>query len=92
MNRFHFLFPLSECGGTYYTNNGSIDYPHGEGTNYAHDMSCHYVIHVDTGKAVNITFTQFNLEESGSSCPYDWVQVRREIIFSRQFRFVTVQF
>ena len=53
---------------------GEIDFPHGDGVTYDHDMSCVYVITVSEGMVINMTFTEFHLEESGS-CSYDWLTV-----------------
>lgn len=37
-------------------------------------MDCVYLIRVPYDKVINLTFTEFNLEQS-STCAYDWIQV-----------------
>eukprot|EP00094_Tigriopus_californicus_P007480 TCALIF_07202-PA protein Name:"Similar to CUBN Cubilin (Canis familiaris)" AED:0.20 eAED:0.21 QI:0/0.76/0.57/0.97/0.85/0.88/35/0/3998 len=65
---------VQSCGGSFTGDVGAIDFPHGETTVYDHDMSCIYTITVSNTKVLNITFTQFNLEES-TTCSYDFLQV-----------------
>ena len=65
---------FSECGGTFATPIGLIDFPHGEGTVYDHDLTCIYTISVEPGKVVALNFLQFNLEPS-PYCSYDWLAV-----------------
>ena len=68
------LLLTSECGGTYDTPTGLIDFPHGEGTVYDHDLTCIYTISVEPGKVVSLNFTQFHLEPA-PHCSYDWLAV-----------------
>ena len=65
----------AECGGTFDTPTGLIDFPRGEGTAYDHDMTCVYTITVETGKVVALNFTQFRLEAGPPYCHYDWLAV-----------------
>ena len=65
----------AECGGTFDTPTGLIDFPHGEGTAYDHDMTCVYTITVERGKVVALNFTQFRLEAGPPYCHYDWLAV-----------------
>ncbi len=61
------------------TATGVIDFPRGDMTTYAHDLSCAYVIQATDGKVINVTFTQFNLEAS-PTCQYDWLQVNKALV------------
>ena len=65
---------ISACGGEYRYDRGSIDFPAG-GENYVHNLNCVYLIEVDEGKVVNLTFSSFHLEAS-SPCTFDWLQVK----------------
>ena len=75
------------CGGHFDQPAGFIDFPVGVGTFYDHSISCDYVIRVEPGMVVNLTFTEFRwdqcsticcpgrLEGGGGTCEYDWLQI-----------------
>ena len=49
----------------------SPDYPQ----HYAHDLDCSWTITVSAGYYIYIHFEHFHLEDGGSHCPYDYVQI-----------------
>lgn len=57
--------------------NGTLKYP--LSSVYPHNSRCAWLIKTDEDKALNVTFTQFNLESS-NECRYDWLQVRKTFI------------
>lgn len=63
------------CGGQFDSPTGFIDFPVGEGTVYEHSIACDYVIRVEPGMVVALTFTQFRLEGGGGGCNYDWLRI-----------------
>ena len=65
---------VQSCGGSFDAPAGFIDFPVGSGTLYQHSISCDYTIHVEEGKVVKITFSEFNLE-GGRLCNYDWLSL-----------------
>ena len=63
------------CGGQYDAPAGFIDFPVGSGTFYDHSISCDYLIRVEPGMVVNLTFIEFRLEGGGGGCNYDWLRI-----------------
>ena len=49
----------------------SPDYPQ----HYAHDLDCSWTITVSAGYYIYLHFEHFHLEDGGSHCPYDYVQI-----------------
>ena len=49
----------------------SPDYPQ----HYAHDLDCSWTITVSAGYYIYLHFEDFRLEDGGSHCPYDYVQI-----------------
>jgi len=52
---------------------------------YLHNRECIYVIKQPVGKAIVLNFTSFDIEHSGSSCYFDYVEVR---VFRSNFLFL----
>ena len=52
-------------------NISSPNYPQ----HYAHDLHCSWTITVSAGYYVYLHFEHFHLEDGGSHCPYDYVQI-----------------
>lgn len=69
----HFLlFSHLGCGGNFSTPTGTLlskNYP----DNYPHNTECEWLITVQEGQTVVITFEDFDVE--GGSCIYDYVAV-----------------
>jgi hypothetical protein len=77
-----------ECGGTFSSESGVIDFPLGDTTAYPHNLSCAYVITTVQSKIVNLTFANnFHIEGTPGACTYDWLQVRFDIFFCVAFMF-----
>ncbi|XP_053662149.1 cubilin homolog [Anopheles marshallii] len=64
------------CGGIRYQLNGTLRYPEFNGT-YNHNARCAWLIKTNDTQVLDITFTQFSLENPVSSgeCKYDWLQI-----------------
>uniref|UniRef100_A0A182M8Q1 Cubilin n=1 Tax=Anopheles culicifacies TaxID=139723 RepID=A0A182M8Q1_9DIPT len=64
------------CGGIRYQINGTLRYPEFNGT-YNHNARCAWLIKTNDTQVLDITFTQFNLENPVDSgeCKYDWLQI-----------------
>ncbi|XP_066598353.1 cubilin-like [Prorops nasuta] len=64
--------PLA-CGGRFISNTGvihSTNYPQ----NYPHNQNCEWLLEVDTKHVVNLTFTDFDIEDS-TNCTDDYVKI-----------------
>lgn len=62
-----------ECGGKFVTDSGlihSAQYP----SNYPHGQNCEWLIEVDKNHLVNLTFLDFDMENS-RNCSDDYVKV-----------------
>ncbi|XP_053675116.1 cubilin homolog [Anopheles nili] len=64
------------CGGIRYQLSGTLRYPEYNGT-YTHNSRCAWLIKTNETQVLNVTFTQFNLENPVRSgeCRYDWLQI-----------------
>ena len=49
----------------------SPDYPQ----HYEHDLDCSWTITLSDGYYIYLHFEDFHLEDGGSHCPYDYVQI-----------------
>ena len=49
----------------------SPDYPQ----HYSHDLDCSWTITVSAGYYIYLHFEHFHLEDGGSHCPFDYVQI-----------------
>ncbi|XP_061714224.1 cubilin-like [Cydia pomonella] len=65
----------SVCQHTIFGDSGVIKSP-SYPNNYPANRVCEYVIHTIPGKAIILTFQDFNLEEIGDNCRYDNVEIR----------------
>lgn len=93
------MYPnVSECGGRIEGTSGEISSP-GYPSSFAHRHSCTWVITAPQGRAVTITFEDFDLEQpvswaNRSSCQYDWIMVSTQsflrLFILSQFRFHVV--
>ncbi|XP_071498643.1 extracellular serine proteinase-like [Diadema antillarum] len=61
--------PPAGCGGYFNESSGSFTSPNYP-NNYENSLTCDYLVVTGDGKAVTVTFDDFNLESS-SSCSYD---------------------
>ncbi|XP_034938584.1 cubilin [Chelonus insularis] len=64
--------PLT-CGGSFRADQGSIhsaNYP----MNYPHNQNCEWLIRVDRHHAINLTFTDFDIEDT-ANCTDDYVEI-----------------
>ena len=71
----------AECGGSIEGTSGEISSP-GYPNSFAHRHLCTWVITAPQGRAVTITFEDFDLEQpvswaNRSSCQYDWIMVSK---------------
>ncbi|XP_052870861.1 cubilin homolog [Anopheles cruzii] len=64
------------CGGVRYASSGTLRYPETNGT-YSHNARCAWLLKTNETQVLNVTFTQFNLENpvSNGECKYDWLQI-----------------
>nr|CAD7261777.1 unnamed protein product [Timema shepardi] len=62
------------CGGFLRTEQGNLKFPTSGSSFYPTEISCGWVIVVNSTKVINITFSSFNLEKS-STCSFDWLQI-----------------
>uniref|UniRef100_A0A182Y0Z6 Cubilin n=1 Tax=Anopheles stephensi TaxID=30069 RepID=A0A182Y0Z6_ANOST len=64
------------CGGIRYQLNGTLRYPEFNGT-YNHNARCAWLIKTNDTQVLDVTFTQFDLENpvSTGECKYDWLQI-----------------
>lgn len=68
------------CGGYLTSSSGMFGSPDIDmNGKYEPYLSCLWTIGVETNKAINLSFTTFELE-GGSSCPYDYVKVQTKTI------------
>ena len=84
----------AECGGSIEGTSGEISSP-GYPNSFAHRHMCNWVITAPQGRAVTITFEDFDLEQpvslaNRSSCQYDWIMVSTKLFFSEIIYFITV--
>nr|XP_040240535.2 cubilin homolog [Anopheles coluzzii] len=68
--------PTRTCGGIRFQMSGTLRYPEFNGT-YNHNARCAWLIKTNETQVLNVTFTQFSLENPVSSgeCKYDWLQI-----------------
>ncbi|KAG8573749.1 hypothetical protein GDO81_012532 [Engystomops pustulosus] len=64
---------MEGCGGTRTTPEGTINSP-GYPNVYPHGVHCTWVISIQPGNLIRLSFTSFNLEHS-VSCQYDYVEI-----------------
>uniref|UniRef100_A0A182NM22 Cubilin n=1 Tax=Anopheles dirus TaxID=7168 RepID=A0A182NM22_9DIPT len=64
------------CGGVRYQMSGTLRYPEFNGT-YNHNARCAWLIKTNETQVLNVTVTQFSLENPVGSgeCKYDWLQI-----------------
>uniref|UniRef100_A0A182INM1 Uncharacterized protein n=1 Tax=Anopheles atroparvus TaxID=41427 RepID=A0A182INM1_ANOAO len=64
------------CGQILNQLSGELRYPQFNGT-YNHNARCAWLIKTNDTQVLNVTFTQFNLENPGISgeCKFDWLQI-----------------
>nr|CAD7397152.1 unnamed protein product [Timema cristinae] len=62
------------CGGFLRAEQGTLKFPTSGSSFYSTQMSCGWVIIVNSTKVINITFSSFNLEKS-TTCSFDWLQI-----------------
>ena len=62
-----------ECGGNYVVDSGNVQYPSGSGS-YPHNSNCVWYIEISRGLVVNVTFSEFTLEQS-TNCNFDGVEI-----------------
>lgn len=68
----HCQTPARACGGVINGLNGTLKYPPSD--MYPHNSRCAWLIKTNATKALNVTFTKFNLEPS-RECRFDWLQI-----------------
>lgn len=71
---------LSTCGGKYTADTGilfSTNYPQ----NYPHKQNCEWLLQVDPNYVVNITFLDFDIEDT-KNCTDDHVQVNLQCVIA----------
>ncbi|XP_069067650.1 cubilin [Pleurodeles waltl] len=68
-----FYSEVKGCGQTLTAPQGLISSP-GHPSVYPHGISCRWIISVQPGNLIRLTFTVFNLE-FGSNCPYDYLEL-----------------
>ncbi|XP_035743302.1 cubilin-like [Vespa mandarinia] len=61
------------CGGVSRNPIGHLEFPIG-GTTYQHGLSCAWVLVTNYSQILNVTFTNFNLEDS-TDCKFDFLQI-----------------
>lgn len=61
------------CGGVLNSIEGRLAYPATSGT-YQHNSRCAWLIATNVTKVLNVTFEQFNVEDS-IECRFDWLQI-----------------
>ncbi|XP_043916230.1 cubilin-like [Protopterus annectens] len=67
--------PQQVCGGSLSGPAGTFSYPNNPGSDqYDHQVSCAWVVRVDSNKIIRITFPYFQLESS-TNCMYDFLQI-----------------
>ncbi|XP_076146859.1 cubilin [Alosa pseudoharengus] len=67
--------PQQACGGVLTGPAGTFSYPTNPGHDqYPHQVSCAWVIRVDSSKIIRITFPYFSLENS-ATCQFDFLQI-----------------
>ncbi|XP_048237900.1 cubilin-like isoform X1 [Haliotis rufescens] len=73
---FHITYATIDgpCGGSYTTDEGTIQSPNYPQP-YTHNAQCAWLITVNTGDTITLTFNSFDLE-TASSCQWDKVEVR----------------
>ncbi|XP_055601686.1 cubilin homolog [Uranotaenia lowii] len=64
------------CGGILDSHSGILKHPIDNGT-YNHNARCAWLIKTNHTKVLNITFSQFNVENAVSTgeCKFDWLQI-----------------
>ncbi|XP_055632024.1 cubilin homolog [Toxorhynchites rutilus septentrionalis] len=64
------------CGGILDSYSGILRYPVDNGT-YNHNSRCAWLLKTNHTKILNVTFTQFHVEDAISSgeCKFDWLQI-----------------
>lgn len=78
-NASYRIVPI-ECGGKFTTESGvihSTNYP----LNYPHGQYCEWLLEVDSNYVVNITFLDFDIENS-RNCTDDYVKVHNYLLKS----------
>ncbi|XP_049544721.1 cubilin homolog [Anopheles darlingi] len=65
------------CGGIRFELNGTLRYPESNGTSYNHNARCAWLIKTNETQVLNVTFSQFRLENPVASgeCKFDWLQI-----------------
>ena len=74
-NVFHLTFIAADagCGGSFTSSTGTLQSP-GYPGNYSNNLNCAWNITIPDG-TVGLKFSDFSVE-GGSSCPYDYLQVK----------------
>ena len=67
------LFSAS-CSHTLTDESGNFTSP-GHPQDYPHNLDCNWTITVPPGYYIYLHFVNFHLEDGGSHCPYDYVQI-----------------
>ncbi|XP_004605400.2 cubilin [Sorex araneus] len=65
--------PQQVCGGSLSAVDGSFSYKSPE-VGYVHDVNCFWVIRIEEGKVLRVTFSFFQLEPA-TNCPSEFLQV-----------------
>jgi cubilin len=81
------LLSFPACGGSFSEDSGTIVSPYYP-NNYPHNKECEYVLVNPTGGQVTIKFEDFNIEQIGDDCEYDYLEVG--IIFSDALCIITI--
>ncbi|EEC11904.1 cubilin, putative [Ixodes scapularis] len=66
--------PRQACGGQLYGTNGTLRYPE-TGEAYTHKRNCIWVLRTTRGKVLNVSFSEFHLEDGGSGCGFDFLEI-----------------
>lgn len=75
INVEHFTFPpTAVCGGELDAPSGTISSPNYPNL-YPHSRVCRWELVVSPGRRVTLTINDLRLEDSGTSCAYDYVEV-----------------
>ena len=69
------LFLISVCTGSQNGTTGTIHSP-GWPNDYPNNVNCEWNITTDPGSLLHIGFTAFSVEDGGSNCVYDRVEIR----------------
>ncbi len=69
------IFVVVVCGGELTAPTATFTSPNYPGM-YPHSRRCEWLITVQLGRRVTLTFNGMNLEAQGTSCHYDYVQVQ----------------